>query len=326
MTKQIIYIFLCLYCLLGLTNFQVNGLGNEVIQKVEQGKDSTYIVVLGTIQDGGSPHPGCKKKCCERLFRHGTSDRKVVSLGLVDRPNHKTFLLECTPDFTQQAKRLKSHLPSNEREVPDGILLTHAHIGHYSGLMYLGKEALNANAVQVYAMPKMKTFLEGNGPWSQLVTKNNIALMTLQGNQPSALSSNLTVKPILVPHRDEFSETVGFIVDGPHKKALFIPDIDKWEKWNVQVIEMVRQVDYAFIDGTFYDGAEINHRNISEIPHPFIIETMALFQNLPLFEKNKIHFIHLNHTNPALDIQSKAYRNILQQGFKVAKMGQVVAL
>ena len=192
--------------------------------------------------------------------------------------------------------------------------------------MYLGKEACDAKSVPVYAMPRMRGFLRTNGPWSQLVHNGNIALNAIQDSVATALGNGLRIIALQVPHRDEYSETVGYLIEGPNKKVLFIPDIDKWEKWNVQVIEMVRQVDYAFIDGTFYDGAEINHRNIAEIPHPFIIETMAVFQNLPLVEKNKIHFIHLNHTNPALDSGSAASQKIKQMGFKVAKMGQVVAL
>ena len=43
---------------------------------------------------------------------------------------------------------------------PKGIFLTHAHIGHYSGLIHLGKEALGAKGISVYAMPKMSFFLK----------------------------------------------------------------------------------------------------------------------------------------------------------------------
>jgi pyrroloquinoline quinone biosynthesis protein B len=131
---------------------------------------------------------------------------------------------------------------------------------------------------QCMGMPRMKTFIEQN-PWSQY--QQNISLQKLEEQRTVQLSSNLRVTPFLVPHRDEFSETVGFLIEGPHKKALFIPDIDKWEKWNVSIMDQIAAVDYAFIDGTFYDAEEINYRNISEIPHPFITETMALFNPYP---------------------------------------------
>lgn len=301
---------------------------NKDSQRLNQDSISSEIslVVLGTIQDGGSPHIACKKECCKDLFVKKNDDRKVVSLGIIDNKNHKKYLFECTPDFVTQSKALLKKSNANESEMPDGIFLTHAHIGHYSGLMYLGKEAMNADKIPVYAMPRMKTFLENNGPWSQLVNKQNISIIPLQNNQKVKLSLEISVTPIQVPHRDEFSETVGFIIEGPNKKVLFIPDIDKWEKWEKDIIQIINQVDYAFIDGTFYNGEEINNRNIAEIPYPFIIESMKLFENLAAFEKSKIHFIHFNHTNQALLETSDEYQSIISNGFHVAQINQVIKL
>ncbi len=286
----------------------------------------TSIVILGTIQDGGSPHIGCKKKCCTELFTHPDQDRKIVSIGIVDPQNKKKYIFECTPDFPIQAKKLLKYSPFTNLEMPDGIFLTHAHIGHYSGLMYLGKEALNADHVAVYTMPRMKKYIETNGPWSQLVINNNIELKTLENNQKIRLTSNIVVTPLSVPHRDEYSETVGFIIEGPSKKILFIPDIDKWEKWKIDIINVIAKVDFAFIDGTFYNGDEINNRNIASIPHPFIIESMSLFKELPIEEKNKIHFIHFNHTNLVLDSTSKQYKTIIENGFRITHINQILKL
>ena len=132
--------------------------------------------------------------------------------------------------------------------------------------------------------------------------------------------------PILVPHRDEYSETVGFIIEGPKKSALFIPDIDKWEKWDLSIVEEVTKVDYAFLDATFYSGDELNFRDISEIPHPFIVETMTLFKRASEEIKDKIYFIHMNHTNPTLDPDSKTSKIIKNNGFHVARLHQVFEL
>ncbi|MCZ6593471.1 MAG: MBL fold metallo-hydrolase [Bacteroidetes bacterium] len=279
----------------------------------------TTLVILGTIQDAGSPHIACKKDCCAYLFCNPIANRKVVSLGIVDPESQKTFLFEATPDITTQLKMLRQ-FSSSEDELPDGIFLTHAHIGHYSGLMYLGKEAANADHIPVYAMPRMKDFLESNGPWSQLVTNNNIDLVSLENNHRVQISSNLAIIPFTVPHRDEFSETIGYRIIGPNKTALFIPDIDKWQMWDTDISEVISQVDYAFLDATFFNGDEINSRDISEIPHPFIIESMKKFHGLSISEKNKIYFIHFNHTNPMLDQESEAYKLVLKNGFNVAKI------
>lgn len=295
---------------------------NRVITTLSE----TSLVILGTVQDAGSPHIACKKNCCRNLYDHPDKDRKVVSLGLIDPKNKASYLFEATPDMPEQMKILKQYSSFSKNEIPDGIFLTHAHIGHYTGLMYLGKEAMNADSIPVYAMPRMKTFLEENGPWSQLVNTNNISLQEINHQKEIQLTPNLRVVPFTVPHRDEYSETVGYSIIGPNKKALFIPDIDKWEKWNTRIIEAISKVDYAFLDATFYDSEEINHRDISEIPHPFVIESMQLFETLPTSEKLKINFIHFNHTNPLLNPNSEQYQIVIENGFNVARINDVFEL
>ena len=291
-----------------------------------ENKEGSYVFILGTVQDAGSPHAACQKSCCEDLFENPDPKRKVVSLGLADLKFGKKYLFEATPDLTTQMKALKNFGHNDAKETPDGIFLTHAHIGHYTGLMYLGKEAMNANEVPVYAMPGMKLFLENNGPWSQLVTNHNIVLQEIKGQKEVSLTEHLSVKPLKVPHRDEYSETVGYVINGPNKRALFIPDIDKWEKWQLDIIEEIKNVDFAFLDATFFDGEEINNRDIAQIPHPFIIESMKKFETLPTEEKNKIIFIHFNHTNPVLNPQSEASKRVLEKGFGIARIGDVFEL
>lgn len=286
----------------------------------------TSLIVLGTVQDAGSPHAGCAKDCCKNLFLHPDAKRMVVSLGVVDHQNKLSWMFEATPDLPRQMKALKNYTDFSTQETPNGIFLTHAHIGHYTGLMYLGKESMNSKNVPVYVMPRMQSFLEQNGPWSQLISLSNIRLEPLQQDKEMTLSSNVKVKAITVPHRDEFSETVGYIISGPSKKVLFIPDIDKWERWDKNIIEQIKNVDYAFLDASFYDGDEIKNRDISEIPHPFVIESLQLFKNLPAVDKNKIYFIHFNHTNPLLNPESEQTKSVLNLGFNIARTDLTIPL
>jgi pyrroloquinoline quinone biosynthesis protein B len=276
------------------------------------------LIVLGTVQDAGSPHIACSKECCKDLFENPDPTRRVASLGIVDSENNQSWIIDATPDLPIQMKLLKNQLIPSAGETPDGIFLTHAHIGHYSGLVYLGKEAMNSKSIPVYAMPKMKLFIERNGPWDQLVKLENIKITELENERTLELSSNISITPVLVPHRDEYSETVGFIICGPNRKALFVPDIDKWDLWNKDIVEEVKKVDYALIDATFYDGDEVNNRDISESPHPFVIESMNKFKDLTKKEKNKIYFIHFNHTNPLLNPESKQSKFVIKQGFNIA--------
>ena len=298
--------------------------------KLESKKTSSpehpTLIILGNVQDGGSPHIGCEKKCCIELFNNPDKNRMVVSLGIVDPTEKKSWIIEATPDYPRQAKILKDFSGYNKKSNPEGIFLTHAHIGHYAGLMYLGKESLNSSNIPVYAMTRMKGFLIKNGPWSQLIKMSNVKLKNIDHLQTMKLSKDISITPFLVPHRDEFSETVGYRINGPTKTALFIPDIDKWNKWNKSIIDEIKKVDFAFIDATFYDEKEINNRDITEIPHPFVIETMELFNGFSLQEKEKIYFIHMNHTNPLLDSSSLESEFVLSKGFNIARALQSFSL
>lgn len=298
----------------------------EKINKSQPTPSKTSIVILGTIQDAGSPHIACTKDCCHDLFDKPDNTRQVVSLGVYDASTKKRFLFEATPDMPKQLNYLLQYGEQSDKKIPDGVFLTHAHIGHYTGLMYFGKEAMSADRVPVFAMPKMKDFLETNGPWSQLVSEKNIVFNQLKDGESIQLSNDLKVTPYRVLHRDEYSETVGYHIQGPNKSALFIPDIDKWEKWEKSIIEEIKKVDFAFLDATFYDGVELNNRDISQIPHPFVIESIEKFKDLNEDEKRKIIFIHFNHTNPILNPNSFEAKNVIENGFRLAKFHEVFEL
>ena len=279
-----------------------------------QTSESDYIQVLGIVQDAGYPHIGCEKDCCKAV---SPGDYFVSCLGLVDKTNNKRYLFDATPDIHNQLNLLEKFPDAN---LVDGIFLTHAHIGHYTGLMYLGREGLGGKNIMVYALKRMSRFLTKNGPWDQLVKLNNISIQTISNKEFVKLSENIFVIPIRVPHRDEYSETVGYKIIGKSKKILFIPDIDKWDEWKKSIIEEVKLVDYAFIDGTFYNGTELN-RDMREIPHPSIEETLQLFSNQPVAERNKIYFIHINHTNPILTNKNGIRDLVEGLGFNIAQRG-----
>ncbi|RMD93824.1 MAG: MBL fold metallo-hydrolase [Calditrichaeota bacterium] len=281
-----------------------------------------YVAVLGVAQDGGYPQAGCTRQCCRPAWEGKVAPKHVSSLAVVDPQKQRRWLIDATPDFKAQLRMLDEMAPPQGTPDLQGIFLTHAHIGHYTGLMHLGREVIGAHHVPVYAMPRMKAFLEQNGPWDLLVRLENIRLYDLQNNIPVTLGQGLSITPFLVPHRDEYSETVGFLIAGPHRKVAYISDIDKWERWSTRIEDLLARVDLAFLDGTFYANGEVPGRDMSEIPHPFITESMHRFAGLPAREKNKIYFIHLNHTNPALQPQSEAYRTIREAGFHVAREGE----
>ena len=275
-----------------------------------------YVVVLGIAQDGGLPHAGCLKSCCKNLWGTGNNE-KVASIGIVDPKTGQSWLIDATPDFASQL-----HILENIHKTKlSGIFLTHAHIGHYSGLLQLGREVMGAKDMPVYAMPRMKSFLYENSPWNQLLSLENIKIIDLKSSKEIKLSTQLYIEPFLVPHRDEFSETVGYRVISNKKSLVYIPDIDKWGKWDQDIFQVVLHSDFALLDGTFYSSDEIPHRDMSEIPHPFIIETMDLLNDMNIKNRKKIYFIHFNHSNPAINYTSSVSNIIRSKRFNIATEG-----
>ncbi|MEO9966701.1 MAG: MBL fold metallo-hydrolase [Reichenbachiella sp.] len=278
------------------------------------------IVVLGMAQDAGYPQAGCKKSCCESYWTGEQEKRSVTCLGLLNTASKKAWLFEATPDIKHQL-----HVLDTLGYELEGIFITHAHIGHYAGLIHLGREVMGANNIPVYVMPKMKNFLESNGPWDQLVALQNISLIPLQNERAVRLASNMNVTPILVPHRDEYSETVGYRISTSNNNLLFIPDINKWQTWDKSLADEINAVDYALLDAAFFADGELPGRDMSKIPHPFTTETMNLLKELPKEQKSKVHFIHFNHTNPAM-FESPQRSQVLNRGFNIVLEGMVFDL
>jgi pyrroloquinoline quinone biosynthesis protein B len=249
------------------------------------------LLVLGRAQDAGIPQLGCTQAACVDRREGRKPAERVASLGLRNTRTGRSFLFDATPDLSAQLHTLTGG------RVPDGIFLTHAHIGHYTGLMYLGRESINASKVPVYGTSRMTAFLGSNAPWNQLVSLGNIAITAVQHDRPVALGDGMQVTAFQVPHRDEFTDTVGYLIEGPNKKALFIPDIDQWSKWGRDIRALADTVDYAFLDGTFASSGEIPGRSTADIPHPLMSDTRARLKGT----RAQLWFIHLNHTNPELD-------------------------
>jgi pyrroloquinoline quinone biosynthesis protein B len=283
------------------------------------------LLVLGIAQDAGLPQAGCTRDCCASALADPSRHVGPSCLALV--ADGRRWMLDCTPQFGSQLALLDRLAPlpqrrTNQDPALDGILLTHAHIGHYAGLLQLGREVMGAQAVPVYAMPRMRELLRTQAPWSQLVQLSNIALHALAADSTLSVSPTLRITPLLVPHRDEFSETVGFRIEGPTHRVLYVPDIDKWQRWRVGLAAALASVDRAYIDGSFFDAQELPGRSLEEIPHPCMVETLELLAELPASERAKIHFIHLNHSNPVFSPKSRQRATVEAAGCHVAVVGE----
>ncbi len=288
------------------------------------------FMILGIGQDGGAP----------QIDQHddpgwtSTEMRLFAASGvLIDHRSHKRFLFEATPDIREQLHVLSAAIGAARNNEPlglSGVFLTHAHIGHYAGLMFAGHESAGSKDLKVFAMPRLMDFLATNGPWDQLVRYSNIALQALHDNETNSVGESLSIKPHLVPHRDEYSETVGFVIQGPSKRVLFLPDIDDWDRWEneygIRIEDIIVDVDFAYLDATFFDNNELPGRDMSEIPHPRLLDSMRRFSRLPEKERNKVRFFHINHTNQVRFEDSRERQLMNEMGFRLASRTERVCL
>lgn len=247
-------------------------------------------------------------------------------MGIIAPGAGKVYLVDATPDITEQLALLRDvrrTTPGRVDRAPlDGILLTHAHMGHYVGLAHLGFEVVSAKRIPVWASERMGTFLRSNGPWDQLVALENIVLHEAAPGRAILLADGIQVTPLQVPHRDEYSDTLGFVISGPTKRVLYIPDTSPWRTWSTPMERSVDGIDVALLDATFYSGRELPGRDLAQIGHPLVTDTMKRLQDRVKSGTLEVYFIHLNHSNPALDPTSEERAAIERRGFHVARVGQ----
>jgi pyrroloquinoline quinone biosynthesis protein B len=285
-----------------------------------------FLRILGTAQDGGLPHAACSCNRCERARRDTAYRRWVASAGIVIPAEDLRFLIDATPDIRGQLHALAQDgeppPERTDRQPVDGVLLTHAHIGHYLGLAFFGFEAAHTRRIPVYCSPSLAAYLAANGPWDQLVRLENIVLKEVSHDQTFRLHEQVEVTVVPVPHRDEYADTVGFLIHGPRRTMLYVPDTEGWDAWEPPLTERLEGVDVAILDGTFYSPDELPGRDLSSIGHPLIVDSMDLLQPLVDAGRLEVWFTHLNHSNPALDPEGTEMDTIRERGFGVAQDGQ----
>ena len=241
------------------------------------------VYVLGTAQDSGYPQANCYEKCCQEAWINDSLKRFPSSIAIIDQEKKKYWLIDVTPSLKEQLDLIKSFNCSLE-----GIFITHAHIGHYLGLLELGLEVMNTVYTPVYVMPIMKSFLEMNAPFLQLIKQGNIILNEIEENVPVYLNRNVSILPFKVPHRNEFSETVGYKIKSSKQSIIYIPDIDSWKDWDTDINDLIKNNDIIIIDGTFYKLNELKNRDVSIVSHPSIQESMKKFSKLDKIHRKKV--------------------------------------
>jgi pyrroloquinoline quinone biosynthesis protein B len=284
------------------------------------------LFVLGIAQDGGVPHLGCSKPCCLEARQSG---RQLLpaSLGVHDRESGRLLLIEATPAIEAQVARLHelSGAERPSREPFDALLITHAHIGHYLGLAQLGREVAATQELPLHVTPAMAEFFARNAPWEQVLRLGQVQLREQRPGARFEVLPGLELETIEVPHRNEFADTVALRIHGPRRCVLFCPDIDSWDAEEGILSRLLEGVDVAYLDGTWYDGSELPGRDLREVPHPPIVQTVERLAAEAAAQPGRIRFLHLNHTNPLLR-DPAAVAALEARGFLLAEEGERVEL
>jgi len=293
-------------------------------------QSAPYAMVLGSVQDGGLPQAGCYTDRCNRARQ----DPRYVTSLVLSTPEPKRadtrryYLVDASPDLRAQMDLIDEEpfrRRAGNRRPFDGIFLTHAHMGHYLGLALMGREALAIAPTPVYCSREMRDFLSNNGPWSLMVREGRLHFPDVPTDEWFSVEEALEAKMVPVPHRPEYSDTVAWVFRGLQRTVLYLPDIDAWNKWDRRVEDVVADVDIALLDGAFFSPEEVPGRNIEDIPHPMIPDTMARLEPL-LGGGRRIVFTHFNNTNPVLDEGGPEATQVLRRGFELAREGMVFPL
>ena len=269
------------------------------------------------------PQVGCYADRCERA-RARERPRFAASLALVDPDADRYYLVDVSPDVTRQLDLIDEpgfRARAGQRRPFDGIFLTHAHIGHYAGLAVLGREGLGIAPTPTYCTPAMAGFLRNNGPWGLMVSDGRLDLRPVGDEEWIRVDDRLEARALRVPHRPEYSDTVGWVFRGPGQTLLYLPDIDSWERWERNIEDVVAAVDVALLDASFYSGDEVPGRAIEDIPHPLVPHSMDRLQGR-VDAGDRVVFTHLNNTNPAIFEDSPEAAEVRRRGFEIATEGQ----
>jgi pyrroloquinoline quinone biosynthesis protein B len=245
----------------------------------------------------------------------------AASAAVVDGEGSRAWLIDASPDLPKQIEVVSDHLQGPKRSgIPlSGVLLTHIHMGHYWGLGHLGKEGMMPKGLPVLGPPRTAEFLLDNRPFKDMAQWGAIDVRSVHPGEDLMMAKGITFRPIAVPHRDDFSDTVAWLIKGPRWRLLYAPDMDKMED---SFVDMVTKVDMAIVDGTFYTRDEIPGA-MGTVPHPPVEESIVRLG--PAMEGGtRVAFTHLNHTNPLCDPASPEFQHVVSKGYGVVLDGYAI--
>ncbi len=277
--------------------------------------------LLGIAQDGGVPQAGCTKTCCMDAVGGRRRTRYPVSLGVTTEVGSKHLM--------DVSRSLPDHLinwgkEENDIGRIDSIWLSHAHVGHYDGLFQFGREVMGTSSIPCHLSKSMHEFCMSTPSLASLFDEGHLIAEVFDGDAAIEISEHVAISPIKVPHRDEFSDTHGFVIKGPKRRLLYLTDHDSWdETLGFHEADDIRSwlrsmhIDIALVDGTFWSEEELGGK-ATEIGHPTVQDTLERLGERR-HDDPRIVFIHLNHTNPLLEDAGSEQAKVRSMGWEVGR-------
>ena len=206
-------------------------------------------------------------------------------------------------------------------------MLTHAHLGHIEGIGQFGKEAMGCRNLTLVASESVALILQEKKLMNPFVRADFGSQ-----NLPKFQQGGVVFDFIPVPHRDDTSDTHAILISGENKRVLFLPDHDDWE----QTLKSVGYTNpnewfqslgatHVLLDATFWNGEELSGRDMKDVPHPTVEDSLARLQEGGIGGP-EIILIHLNHTNPLNNPNSHQSRMVEDAGHSIGQRGLTIEL
>ncbi len=294
------------------------------------------IIVLGSAAGGGHPQWNCHTPASLRAWHQtdGAQRRTQASIAVGER----WVLINASPDFRQQILATPALWPQHGlRHSPiEAVLLTSGEIDHIAGLLSMRESqrfTLHASS-RVLDLLAQNPIFDAINP--QYVTRQPFALDT-----PVPLL-DLQLTPFSVPGKVPLfmesrsdgdlagsnEETLGLTIDDGQHRVHYVPGCAAMTD---ALRARLQGAELVFFDGTLWRDDEMVTLGVSQktghrMGHMSIDGpdgTIAAFA--PLDVARKI-FIHINTTNPVLDIHSPQYASARASGWDVAHDGLEITL
>ena len=181
--------------------------------------------------------------------------RKYRTSLLVETFDGKTILIDCGPDFSNQLRQFRF-------QIPDAILITHAHLDHIGGLdeLSLYKPKKERLPIPVYATEACWNCIKTDrgfgyllSPKVDLVTDE---LLFKDKDDPSFAIGSVTITPFKVEHHNTVAPgAVGFVfeetIEGQTKRVLYTGDF--WAITNPADSLFAKQFEVVIIECDRWD-------------------------------------------------------------------------